>query len=155
MADTDLFLQLDKKIDRSPTTQPKQRSPGERTSRRPLPTQQPAAPLSSNTEKKAQFPHSKENLPTSDERHDVMTSPLHDVNLRAWREVIENTETQNSALRLTSAERFAVEDVVNDLRRKEKVKTSMNEIARLGLLLLIHDFVKNKRTSLLYRIKKA
>src|SRR5258708_1687548 len=41
---------------------------------------------------------------------DVLTSQRQDINLKAWQEVIENTETQNSALRLTSAERYAVED---------------------------------------------
>lgn len=86
---------------------------------------------------------------------DVMTSSLHDVNLKAWQEIIENTETQNSALRLTSEERYAVEDVVNDLRRNERVKTSMNEIARLGILLLIHDYKKRGHASILYGVKKA
>ena len=91
----------------------------------------------------------------TDGMHDVMTSQLTGVNLKAWQAVIEDTETQNSALRLTSTERYAVEDVVNELRRQEKIKTSMNEIARLGLLLLIHDFKQNKRRSLLYQVKQA
>lgn len=86
---------------------------------------------------------------------DVMMSALQDVNLRAWREVIENTETQNTALRITSEERYAIEDVVNELRRKEKVKTSMNEIARLGLIYLIYDFKKNGHESILYKVKKT
>ena len=86
---------------------------------------------------------------------DVMTSPLQDVNLKTWQEVIENTETQNSALRLTPSERYSIEDVVNDLRRKTKIKTSMNEIARLGLLFMIHDFRKNGFNSILYKVKKA
>lgn len=92
---------------------------------------------------------------TTDVMGDGMTALLQGVKLKAWQEVIENTETQNSALRLTSAERYAIEDVVNELRRQEKIKTSMNEIARLGLLLLIHDFKQNKHRSLLYRVKKA
>lgn len=86
---------------------------------------------------------------------DVMTSLLQDVNIREWREIIQNTETQNTALRLTNEERYAVEDVVNELRRKEKVKTSMNEIARLGIIFIIYDFKKNGHASLLYKVKKA
>lgn len=86
---------------------------------------------------------------------DVMTSGYHEVDLKAWQEVIENTETQNSALRLTREERYAVEDLVNELRRQEHIKTSMNEIARLGLLLILHDFQQNRRNSLLYKVKKA
>jgi len=86
---------------------------------------------------------------------DVMTSALQAINLKAWQEVIENTETQNSALRLTSAERYAVEDVVSELRRKYGIKTSMNELARLGLLLLIHDFKQHKKGSVIHEVKKA
>lgn len=86
---------------------------------------------------------------------DVMTSLLEDVDLKLWREMIEDTETQNSSLRLTSEERYVIEDVISDLQRKERVKTSMNEVARLGLLFLIHEFKKNRRTSILYRVKKA
>jgi hypothetical protein len=45
-------------------------------------------------------------------RHDVTPSPRHDVNYRAWRDIIENTETLNSALRLTREERYEVEDMI-------------------------------------------
>lgn len=86
---------------------------------------------------------------------DVVTSLSQDVILKQWQEIIENTETQNSALRLTSEERYAIEDVVNELRRKYGVKTSMNEIARLGLMLLTHDFKKNKKESMIHKVKKA
>lgn len=86
---------------------------------------------------------------------DVTTSLLQDVDLKRWREQIEDTETQNSSLRLTSQERYVIEDVISELQRKEKIKTSMNEVARLGLLFLIHEFKKNRRQSILYRVKKA
>jgi hypothetical protein len=86
---------------------------------------------------------------------DVMTSQLQEVNLKKWQEIIEDTETQNSALRLTSEERYAVEDVVSELRRKHGIKTSMNEVARLGLLVLMHDFKQNKKESIIYKLKKA
>jgi hypothetical protein len=86
---------------------------------------------------------------------DVTTSLLQDVDLKRWREMIEDTETQNSSLRLTSEERYVIEDVISELQRKERVKTSMNEVARLGLLFLIHEFKQNRRTSILYRVKKA
>jgi hypothetical protein len=86
---------------------------------------------------------------------DGMTSARQAIKLKAWQEIIEDTQTQNSALRLTSTERYAVEDVVNELRRKYGIKTSMNELARLGLLLLIHDFKQHKKTSLIHEVKKA
>jgi hypothetical protein len=86
---------------------------------------------------------------------DVMTSPLPDVDLKQWQEIIENTETQNSALRLTSAERYAIEDAISELRRKYSIKTSMNEVARLGLLVMLNDFKKHKKDSLIHKVKKA
>jgi hypothetical protein len=86
---------------------------------------------------------------------DVMTSLLQDVNLRAWRDTIENTETRGSSLRLTNEEIYAVEDVIQDLERLLKIKTSMNELARLGLLFLVHDFKKNGEKSIIYQVKKS
>ena len=88
-------------------------------------------------------------------RHDVTPSPRHDVNYRAWRDIIENTETLNSALRLTREERYEVEDMIQDLERKHKIKTSMNEVARLGLLSVIHDYKTKKQQSLVYKVKKS
>jgi hypothetical protein len=90
-----------------------------------------------------------------DVRHDGVTSCLQEIDLKQWQEVIENTETQNSALRLTREERYAVEDVINELRRQYGIKTSMNEVARLGLLLLVHDFQQSKKASLIHQVKKA
>jgi hypothetical protein len=90
-----------------------------------------------------------------DGRHDVTTSSRHDVNYRACRDVIENTETQNSALRLMREERYEIEDLVSDLERKHKIKTSMNELVRLGLLHLLHDYKANKTESLVYKVKKS
>lgn len=92
---------------------------------------------------------------TTDVMGDGMTSRLQDVNLKEWQAVIENTETQNSALRLTSAERYAIEDVVHELRRQYGIKTSMNEIARLGLLVLLTDFKQYKKASVIHQVKKA
>jgi hypothetical protein len=86
---------------------------------------------------------------------DVTTAILQGVDLKRWREQIEDTETQNSSLRLTSEERYVIEDIISELQRKERIKTSMNEVARLGLLFLIHEFKKNRRMSILYRVKKA
>ncbi len=88
-------------------------------------------------------------------RNNVVTSSRHDVNYRVWRDIIENTETHNSSLRLTAEENFAVEDVITDLKRQLKIKTSLNEVARLGLLYLVHDFKKHREESLLYKVKKS
>ena len=87
--------------------------------------------------------------------NDVMTSSLHDVDLRAWRDTIENTETHNSSLRLTTDEGEHIEDLITDLKRKFKIKTSLNEIARLGLLHIVQDFKKNGENSLIYKVKKS
>lgn len=108
------------------------------------------------TEKKQQIVNSVNNEKNNpDVMIDVMTSHLPEVNFKKWQEIIEDTETQNSALRLTSNERYAIEDVINELRRQYGVKTSMNEIARLGLLVLLSDFKERKKESLIHQVKKA
>jgi hypothetical protein len=87
--------------------------------------------------------------------NDVTTSSRHDVKLRAWRDIIENTETHNSSLRLTTEEGENIEDLITDLKRKFKIKTSLNEVARLGLLHIVQDFKKNSESSLVYKVKKS
>jgi hypothetical protein len=132
-----------------------------------LPDRHPA--LSRNEFRKPRIPvspveqtHSKKETAASTKtsrqtalRHDVTPSPRHEVNYRTWRDVIENTETLNSALRLTREERYEVEDMIQDLERTHQIKTSMNEVARLGLLSIIHDYKINKHQSLLYKVKKS
>ena len=87
--------------------------------------------------------------------NDVMTSSLHDANLREWKDTIENTETHNSSLRLATEEGEHIEDLITGLKRKYKIKTSLNEIARLGLLHIVQDFKKNGENSLIYKVKKS
>jgi hypothetical protein len=99
--------------------------------------------------------HSPVNEEKKDINHDAMTSLLHEINLRVWNDMIENTETHNSSLRLTNEENYAAEDMINELKRSLKVKTSLNEVARLGLLYIIHDFEQNRETSLIYKVKKS
>ena len=87
--------------------------------------------------------------------NDVMTSSLHDVNLRGWKDTIENTETHNSSLRLTTEEGEHIEDLITGLKRTYKIKTSLNEIARLGLIHIVQDFKKHGENSLIYKVKKS
>jgi hypothetical protein len=87
--------------------------------------------------------------------HDVTTSLSHDVDFRKWRDIIEDTETRNSSLRITSSEKYDIEDLIGELERKYKIKTSLNEIARLGILYLIDDFQKGKLSSLIIKVKKS
>lgn len=105
-------------------------------------------PVTKTIEKKPQTEAKSQN-------HDVMTSSRQDVNLRKWRDIIEDTEVHNSALRLTNEERYDLEDLVSELRRKYKIKTSMNEIARLGLLYIVDDFKKDKHNALIIKVKKS
>jgi hypothetical protein len=87
--------------------------------------------------------------------HDVTASTRHDINYRAWNDLIEDTEKHNSSLRITKREKFDVEDFIKDLERKHGVKTSLNELARLGILYLIDDYKKNRTNSLVYKVKKS
>jgi len=128
------------------TTQPNQRPEEEAFAKVPIDSQPPNAVQGNNDV-------------TMSRRHeatlDALTSSLHDINKKLWREIIEETETHNSSLRMSASEREQMEDVVRDLKRKHKIKTSMNEIARLGLLFLIHDFKKRGAQSIIADVKTS
>src|SRR5687768_9450601 len=82
---------------------PSQDKPSKPHSSSPEPSHSPTAPVREEQPKTNHQPSnegSKQAVKT-DVMIDVMTSVHHDISLKAWQEVIENTETQNSALRLT------------------------------------------------------
>lgn len=84
---------------------------------------------------------------------DVVTSVLPE-NVSMWRKILANTETHSSALRLSAQERDDIEDCVLLLRRTLGIKTSMNELARLGLLLLVQDVHARKSKSVICAVKR-
>jgi hypothetical protein len=108
-----------------------------------LKPEQPASPTEARKDVAADVPP------------DAMTSLLHDVNKKLWRERIEETEMHNSSLRISLKEREQIEDMVRDLKRKYRIKTSMNEIARLGLLFLTHEFRKRGTESIIAEVKTS
>jgi len=87
-------------------------------------------------------------------RHDVMTSVSREEVTR-WRKMLANSETHGSALRLSAQERDDVEDCVLLLRRTYGIKTSMNELVRLGLLLLVRDVRTRKSKSVICAVKES
>ena len=91
----------------------------------------------------------------SDVNVDVVTSITQDINLRTWKDLIENSEARNTSFRMSEKEREKAEDAVRTLKRTYKIKTSMNELARLGLLLLLHDFDKRKKKSIVVEVKTS
>ena len=102
-------------------------------------------------------PHAKTDVtdsPRHDARHDVVTSVVPD-DLSRWRKILANTELHNSALRLSAQERDDIEDCVLLLRRTLGIRTSMNELARLGLLLLVRDVRIRKGTSVICGVKQS
>lgn len=121
----------------------------------PTPPQNTAKNQAAKPTEKPPRPKAPKETETYKTLHDVMTSILHDVNLRNWRDTIENTQTRGSSLRLTNEEIYAVEDVIQDLERLLNIKTSMNELARLGLLFLMHELKQNGDKSLVYKVKKS
>jgi len=85
----------------------------------------------------------------------LVTLPLGPLDLRTWRMALENNDTRRSALRLTSSERDRVEDLVRELWRVHRLRSSMNEVARLGLRVIERDFRRRGQESLVYRVKSA
>ena len=174
MPDTDLFLQLDEQLRRSPTPdrtatrgasaqiasrkQPARVAPASK----PAPSPFSLAPARSRGRRVLEKEAAKEpptaegrQAATADVTVDVMKSPLQGVNQKRWRERIEETETHNSSLRISEKEREQIEDVVRDLKRQYRIKTSMNEIARLGLVFLAHDFRQRGKESIIAEVKTA
>ena len=118
------------------------------------PQNKPVSPVKPTLDKNETAPISKEGQ-NKDVRRDITTSLRHDVNLRTWKDILENTETHNSSLRITSNEKYDIKDLIDELERKYKIKTSLNEIARLGVLYIVHDFKKDKLHSLIMKVKKS
>jgi hypothetical protein len=56
---------------------------------------------------------------------------------------------------MTKNEKYDMKDLIEELERKHKVETSLNEIARLGILYIVEDFKKDKMKSLIMRVKKS
>jgi hypothetical protein len=172
MPDTDVFLQLEKQLRRSPTPRrtAARGAPDQKAIRRQPPRVTPAGkpPPSPHTQARSSARRapekvaSKEQLVdegsedvTTDATADVTTSLLEGVNKKLWRELIEETETHNSSLRISVKEREQIEDIVRDLKRQYRIKTSMNEIARLGLLFLTQDFRQRGKESIIAEVKTA
>lgn len=86
---------------------------------------------------------------------DAVVALMEGIDLGRWREVLADTETHNSTYRLTEEERRVAEDLVRDLWRRDQVKTSMNEVARLGLMLLAHDYRRRGKQSIIYRVRRS
>jgi hypothetical protein len=103
----------------------------------------------------SEISHETQRSQPKSRHHDVKASIHQDVKLRKWRDIIEGTETQNSSLRMTKNEKYDVKDLIEELERKYKIETSLNEIARLGILYIIEDFKKDKMKSLIMRVKKS
>ena len=114
-----------------------------------------AGPAQAKTKTVLKPPEEQSQASVEDIGIDATTSSRQDVDLREWRDLIENTETHNSSLRLTRAELYEVEDLKTELERKLKIGSSLNEMARLGLLYIIHDFKKNREDSLIVKVKKS
>jgi hypothetical protein len=136
---------LDQELFKSkPTPPPAQTSNASSRTSRPVKAKSPSPLRQAGRQQESKFVN-----------NDVVTSSLHNVNFRSWRDTIENTETHNSSLRITKQEGHDIEDLLKDLERNLKIKSSLNELARLGLLYLLHDFKKNREQSLVYKVKKS
>ena len=72
-----------------------------------------------------------------------------------WGEIIADASTQHTTVRLTAQESDNVSGFTRKLRRKHKIRISMNELARLGLLFLMDDFNDNGNDSIVAKAKKG
>jgi hypothetical protein len=72
--------------------------------------------------------------------------------MKAWRKKLSDKTGSNSSLRIPEGEKRPVEDMVIELRRRYGYQVSINDLARLGLIMFTHDFRRRKSKSLILEV---
>jgi hypothetical protein len=86
--------------------------------------------------------------------HDTTVSRYHDEMVEKVRKAVKTLGKEASTHRCTVAEKKAVADIVY-CYKNIGIKTSENEITRIGLNYLLHDYTENGENSLLDKVLKA
>jgi len=86
--------------------------------------------------------------------HDTMTPRYRDTTIEVIRAAVKVFGKEAATHRFTLEEKKAIADIVYSYRRTG-IKTSENEISRIGVNFLIEDYRKNGESSLLHKVLKA
>lgn len=86
--------------------------------------------------------------------HDTVTPRHHDTTIEAIRAAVRRFGKEAATHRFTQEEKQAIAEVVF-IYQRQGMRTSENEIARIGVNFLIEDYHKNGENSILDTVLKA
>lgn len=95
--------------------------------------------------------------PSDEVENDLLTKGFQAVDpltAKQWRKKLDDKTGSNSSLRIPKDEKRPVEDMLTDLERRYGYSISMNDLARLGLMLLTNDFKRKRSRALVLEILK-
>lgn len=84
----------------------------------------------------------------------AMVSRNHDTTIAAIRKAISEVGKKASTYRLSSSEKKALVKIIYEFRIMKNIRITENEIVRIAIQYLIHEYQEKKSGSLLLRIKK-
>ena len=109
-------------------------------------------PVSQSTNRPTHQSRYRETMPSRE--HDTTVSRHHDTIFEAVRKAVKEFGKEAATHRFTLDEKKAIADLVYTYKRKN-IKTSENEITRIGVNYLLQDHKENGRMSILNRVIKA
>ncbi len=86
--------------------------------------------------------------------HDTTVSPSHESMVEAVRRAVKEFGKEAATHRFTAEEKRAISDIIYAYK-KQGMKTSENEITRIAVNFIIHDYQDNGKNSLLEKFLKA
>ena len=86
--------------------------------------------------------------------HDTTVSRYHDTMVEVVRRAVKEYGKEAATHRFTLAEKKAIADIIYAYKGRE-IRTSENEIARIAVNYIIHDYRENGENSVLDRILKV
>jgi hypothetical protein len=110
------------------------------------------SPIPAKTERKASKPQYRDTKPP---RHHATVIPrYHDTVIEVIRAAVKAFGKEAATHRFTLEEKKAIADIVYAYKRTG-IRTSENELSRIGVNFLVEDYRKNGESSILHKVLKA
>ena len=104
-------------------------------------------------ERRATEPAAERDI-TTPRDHDTTVSRYHDTTIEAIRRVVKEVGKEAATHRFTAQEKQSIAEIVYDYKGSG-VRTSENEIARIAINWLIHDYHQDRKNSVLELVLRA
>ena len=86
--------------------------------------------------------------------HDTVVSRYHDTTIESVRKAVKEFGKEAATHRFTLEEKKALAEIIH-INKKRNIKTSENEIARIGINFIIQEYKEKEKQSLLDLVIKA